>query len=151
MEALAHEVTPLNPSRRAIARVRNPIPVPVVCSNCGSAVKLVNNKEIYGKEYGDWPWAYRCVDVECDSHVGLHPYTGIPLGTLANAATRAARSQAKRVFNPLWQEGSMTRTQAYTWLAGKLGFRVEDTHIGFFDEYTCAKVIRICLNKEARK
>lgn len=142
-------ISPSNPSRRATARVTNPLPAPTCCPNCGDRVGLVSNKVIYGREYGEWPWAYRCCNAECDSYVGLHPFTAIPLGTLANAATRAARKKAKAIFNPLWDGGGMTRTEAYTWLAGKLGIEtVDECHIGWFDVATCERAVDICTKME---
>ncbi|NML34543.1 hypothetical protein HHL14_27390 [Paraburkholderia sp. G-4-1-8] len=137
--------TPWNPSRRATARVTNPLPQPTICPHCGSAVELVSNSHIYGREYGEWPWAFRCTDNECDSYVGLHPFTGIPLGTLANAATRAARKRAKNAFNPLWQDGGQfKRGEAYAWLAGQLGITdVSTCHIGWFDVAMCNRVVQV--------
>ncbi len=41
----------------------------------------------------DWPWVYICEG--CGSYVGMHPFTDIPLGTLADAATREARKECK--------------------------------------------------------
>jgi hypothetical protein len=142
-------VTPQSPSRSATARVKNPLPAPTICPHCSGAVELVNNSEIYGgRSYGEWPWAYKCAGDGCDSYVGLHPFTGIPLGTLADAATRAARKAAKDAFNPLWQRWgarSMTRTEAYAWLAGKLGIAdVNTCHVGWFDVETCARVVAVC-------
>jgi hypothetical protein len=132
--------TPWNPSRKAIARVTNPLPVPTVCPHCGSDCGIVNNAEIYGREYGDWPWAVLCSG--CKAYVGLHPFTGIPLGTLATAPIRKARSAAKDEFNKLWQRGAMTRSAAYAWLAGALGIaNVNECHIGWFDVAQCEAVI----------
>jgi len=133
-------VTPWAPSRRAVARVRNPLPIPERCPNCGAPVFIDKNSCIYGREYGDWPWALMCTG--CDSYVGLHPFTGIPLGTLATPEMRRARSEAKDAFNPLWQGGSMTRSEAYAWLASALGIAdVEQCHIGWFDVAQCAAVV----------
>jgi zinc-finger-containing domain len=138
-------VSPSNPSRRAIARVTNPLPVPTCCPNCGDRVGLVSNKVIYGREYGEWPWAYRCNNSKCDSYVGLHPFTNIPLGKLANPATREARKQAKAAFNPLWERGTMDRTVAYKWLAYQLGIEnFEECHIGWFGVAMCERVIDVC-------
>ena len=78
----------------------------------------------------------------CDSYVGLHPFTGIPLGTLATRPMRDARKQAKAAFNPLWQDGAMTRSDAYAWLAAELSItNVEECHIGWFDVAQCAAVV----------
>lgn len=74
--------------------------------------------------------------------MGLHPFTGIPLGTLATPEIRRARSAAKDAFNPLWQRGGMSRTEAYAWLAQALGIaNVEECHIGWFGVQQCAAVI----------
>jgi len=144
-------IPPLNPSRRATARVTNPLPVPTICPYCNGPVQLVSNRVIYGREYGEWPWAYRCCDTDCDSYVGLHPFTAIPLGTLANAATRNARKRAKAVFNPMWQNGTMTRNDAYAWLAAQLGIANKDEcHIGWFDVDRCMTVVEVCNNLQTR-
>lgn len=141
-------VSPQNPSRSATARVKNPLPAPTECPYCAGAVELVSNSEIYGRTFGEWPWAYKCADDDCDSYVGLHPFTSIPLGTLADAATRQARKEAKAAFNPLWQKwgtNGMTRTEAYAWLAGRLEIEdVNSCHIGWFDVKTCARVVAVC-------
>ena len=134
-------VTPWNPSRRAIKRVTNPLPSPTECQYCGGKVEVVKNSEIYGREYGEWPWAYLCRG--CKAYVGMHPFTGIPLGTLADALTREARKQAKDAFNPLWQSGGMTRSEAYAWLAAQLGITAGACHVGWFDIATCERVVEI--------
>lgn len=140
--------TPWNPSRKAISRVRNPLPAPTVCPHCGSQVKIVGNEQIYGKPYGDWPWVYMCDGNFCDAYVGLHPFTNIPLGTLATHAMRDARKRAKAAFKPMYESKRMTRTQAYAWLAEKLGIvKVEECHIGWFDVETCNRVIEVCQSR----
>lgn len=111
------EATPWNPSPVAVARVKNPLPAPTVCEHCGAPVEIVRNGALYGRDYGDWPWSYACTK-RC-SYVGMHPQTGIPLGTLATKEIREARKAAKAAFNPLWQadehgqRGPLTRSQAY--------------------------------------
>jgi hypothetical protein len=145
----AEKQMPWNPSRRATARVKNPLPLPPCCPHCSGAVEIVNNREIYGREYGEWPWALLCRG--CHAYVGLHPFTGIPLGTLADCPMRAARRRAKDAFNPLWQNGQMTRGDAYVWLANRLGIpRVEECHIGWFDIATCERVVDVCLRDRGR-
>lgn len=145
-------VTPWDPSRRATAKVKNPLPAPTRCRHCGAEVKLVSNAEIYGREYGEWPWAFLCQDQTCRAYVGLHPFTGIPLGTLATASIRNARKAAKALFNPLWQSGEMTRDEAYVWLAGQLGIaNVEDCHIGWLDVPECKLVVAAVQARKATR
>lgn len=140
--------TPWNPSRKATARVRDPLPAPTVCPHCTADVELVGNERIYGRPYGDWPWAFLCTG--CRAYVGLHPFTGIPLGTLADGPTREARKRAKAAFNPKWRSGQMSRSAAYAWLAEALGIeRVGECHIGWFDVAMCDRVVTVCSGEEA--
>lgn len=128
-----------------IKKVRAKLPVPTICPNCGSAVELVNNSIVYGKEQGRWPFVYRCVALACNSHVGLHPFTDIPLGTLADHQTRVARTEAKAVFKPMWEQYGMDRNAAYRWLGDKMGIaEVRHVHIGWFSLEQCQRVIEIC-------
>lgn len=136
---------------KSVAKVLDKLPVPTICLHCGGPVSLVKNDVLYGKLYGTWPYAYACNDVYgCNSYVGLHPGTDIPLGTLADNATRAARMRAKEAFNPLWEpiEGFRSdagkRTAAYAWLATQLGIPAGACHIGWFDKQTCDRVVAIC-------
>ena len=130
--------TPWNPSKRAIKRVKNPLPKPRQCNCCSSeAVVIKNNAQIYGRTYGEWPWVYVCED--CCSYVGMHPFTDIPLGTLADAPTREARKVCKAPFEALYKTGKMTRNDAYQKLAEKLGIEKEQCHFGWFDVVMCKK------------
>jgi len=133
--------TPWNPSRMAIARVKNALPAPTICPHCAGKVEIAKNSEIYGREYGEWPWAYLCRG--CCAYVGMHPFTAIPLGTLADEPTRDARKRAKAAFNPLWESRRMTRSEAYSWLASQLDIAVGACHVGWFDVATCERVIKI--------
>lgn len=132
--------TPWNPSRVAIARVPHPTPIPTTCRHCGGHVAPVHNSEIYGTAFGDWPWSYLCRG--CGAYVGMHPYTNIPLGTLANKQQRDKRSAVKRMFNELWVSAPNrreARTKAYAWLASKMGLTEAECHFGLFDEDLCDK------------
>lgn len=136
-------------SAAQVKKVKNVLPVPTICPNCGSAVERVNNSAIYRKEYGPWPFAYRCTSVPCDSYVGLHPKTDIPLGTLANKALRAARKQAKAMLMPMWDVDGMDKGAVYTWLAGQMGIAdVNHCHVGWFSIKQCEQVVQICLHNK---
>lgn len=123
-------------SRRALKRVKDRLDPPTKCDCCGGKVELVNNSEIYnGRSYGDWPYAYRCAD--CGAYVGLHPQTDLPLGTLADYATRAARKQ-KKLFIPLIQSRfGGDREAAYQWLADGMGIEKRLCHWGIFTVEQC--------------
>lgn len=136
-------ITPLNPSKRAAARVTNPLPVPTACPHCAGKVQIVTNDRIYGRMFGHWPWA--CLCSGCGAYVGFHPLTGIPLGTLATQPMREARKRAKNAFNTLWQGteeiASMTRSEAYAWLAATLKIEPGACHVGWFDVAQCEATV----------
>lgn len=139
----SNEKTPWNPSRRATERVKNPLPAPAVCPHCGDKVEIVGNETIYGKPQGEWPWAYRCGS--CGAYVGMHPYTNIPLGTLATENLRKARVRAKQPFETWRLSRKLDRSTAYTTLADKLGIPVEECHFGWFDLQRCAQAESIAV------
>lgn len=130
-------LTPANPSRTATARVTTPLPAPTECPHCAGPVVLTTEQAIYGTTYSEWPWLYACTC--CDARVGLHPFTAIPLGTLADKATRDARMAAKRGFECIWKHKHMSRTQAYEWLAYGMGLAVAECHFGMFNVAQCER------------
>lgn len=132
-------------SRKALKRVKNPLPAPTNCRYCGGHVELINNSRIYGREYGEWPFAYRCED--CNAYVGLHPSTDIPLGTLATAQLRKDRNTSKDLFHKVKEARGFSRSLAYEWLAGKMGIPVAQCHFGWFDQDECAKAVGICADE----
>lgn len=127
--------------RHAIARVRDKLPAPALCRYCLGAVKIVSyapGAEVYGgPRYWEWPWVYACTG--CDAYIGMHPFTDIPLGTLADAPTRQARHRCKAVFDRLHAEGNIHRRKAYRLLAEQLGISVRECHFGWFDPGMCER------------
>lgn len=110
------------------------------CPYCGSKAKLVDSKVIYGRSYGK---AFICSNYPCcDSYVGCHKGTDIPLGTLANSELRKKRNQCHVLFDQTWKSNNMTRIGAYARLAKLLNIRVNDCHFGMFDLNTCNKAMK---------
>lgn len=134
------EITPWNPDLKAVERVKNPLPAPQFCPICEDHVDVRHHQEIYGAEFGDWPWMYACDS--CDARVGMHPGTNIPLGTLADEETREARKRCKEPFESLYKTGKMSRSQAYQALADKLGIPKEECHFGWFDVAMCERAAK---------
>ncbi|HBO1621254.1 TPA: hypothetical protein L4F53_000880 [Pseudomonas aeruginosa] len=128
----------------ALKRIKHPQPIPIGCPHCGGLVRLVSNRVIYGREYGDWPYAYACTGTGCGAYVGLHPDTDVPLGTLADKPLRDARNRCKRPFERIWRDKLMTRSQAYAWLAAELQIMPPECHFGLFDVDRCERAKRIC-------
>jgi hypothetical protein len=124
----------------------------IACPYCGKSAELTT---------GDWVYPHRkdlsglkfWVCWPCDAFVGCHqkgaPVGGkasdgtLPLGRLANAELRRAKSAAHAAFDPLWKSGRMSRREAYGWLASKLGIHADQCHIGMFDVHHCKAVIDV--------
>lgn len=128
-------------SRKALKRVKHAVAPITTCNACAGPVEIVNNSEIYGKEYGAWPYAYICNT--CDAYVGIHPDTDIPLGTLANEQLRGARKAAKGHFFRVLKAKRWERNDAYAKLARLMGIPPEECHFGMFDLHRCTQVITI--------
>lgn len=115
----------------------------VICDYCGQLAVLTTGRELYPHrpELSERRF-YACAP--CGATVGCHPGTEQPLGRLANADLRRARSAAHAAFDPLWKDGGISRTRAYRWLAAQLDVKSEACHIGLFDVPTCRRVVEVC-------
>ena len=137
--------TPWNPSKKATARVKDALPAPCECRFCQGEVTIEKNSKIYsGREYGEWPWIYFCNS--CGASVGLHPFTNIPLGTLADKPTKNARKNVKNKFYTFMDEASVSRNEAYSLLADMMDIPKSECHFGWFDVSDCDKA-NIALDK----
>lgn len=114
-----------------------------VCPYCGQPSRLTTGQEIYPKRRDLHAKSFY-ICAPCDAYVGCHPNTIHPLGRLADSELRAAKSAAHRAFDPKWQFGRMSRTQAYKWLAAQLNLTGAQCHIGMFDIETCQRVVALC-------
>jgi hypothetical protein len=117
--------------------------IPPPCPVCGSK-PVLNSREAVG--YGgqgsgkvwtcsNWP--------DCDTYVGCHRKTTIPLGTLADGELRSLRKRAHNAFDWSWKKGGMTRDGAYGLLMEELGLEENEAHIGMMDQEQCRQTIRI--------
>jgi hypothetical protein len=128
--------TPWNPSKSATARVKHPIKAPKTCPCCTTGyVTIEPNETIYGWPYGDWPWVFVCSN--CQAYVGLHPFTDIPLGTLADKPTREARKSSKASFIAWFHEAGISRGHAYRTLADSMKLAPELCHFAMFTVEQC--------------
>lgn len=51
---------------------------------------------------------------------------------------------AHRAFDPIWQTGRMTRSEAYAWLSRRMGMGMEQCHIARMDDDQLRRVIELC-------
>ncbi len=110
----------------------------VVCPNCNKPAPWVENKEIYGRNYGKSYMCYYCKD--CDFSVGCHNNTRQPLGTMIGAEHRRLRRAVHAKIDPLWQSGKIKRGHLYARLTRALGFQY---HTGSADIETCKKILAL--------
>ena len=113
----------------------------LICPYCAHPAQWVQNKEVYGQNYGKSYMIWLCKD--CDAYVGCHMNTKQPLGTMANRELRDWRKKAHAAFDPIWlYTGKKERYQAYQWLTKQLGL-TQQVHIGEADIETCQRIIRV--------
>lgn len=96
------------------------------CQHCGQEAEWVENKEVYGRNYGSSYMIWLCRP--CDAFVGCHQNTKQPKGRfLAKADLREARKKAHAVIDPLWQSGKYKRRTVYIRLKEAFG---KEIHVG---------------------
>lgn len=130
-------------------------PAPI-CGGCGKPAKLVDARAVGTRRVAANRRAiWRCDD--CSAHVGCHPGTTRPLGSLAPASLRRARQGLHDLIDPLWQGAPayyppcdkagtseirrMARERVYSFLGDALGLSRDRCHVGEFDLATCRRAM----------
>lgn len=115
----------------------------VTCDYCNQSAELVSGAVIYPHRSDLKSLRfYRCAP--CGAWVGCHPGTIRPLGRLADAALRAAKSRVHAAFDPYWKgTKNHTRGKCYARLAQDLGISQEQCHIGMFDVDLCERALAV--------
>jgi hypothetical protein len=112
------------------------------CQYCQKEAEWVENKEIYGKNYGKSYMMWLCKD--CNAYVGCHNNTKKPLGTLANEELRTLRKQAKDLFIQKKLDGDWSnrelKSKAYQFLKDVFG---KEFHFGESTEQECKEIINL--------
>lgn len=118
------------------------------CPYCGAEAVLRSGDYVYHHPKYKNHKVWVCSNFpKCDSYVGCHKGTDKPLGRMADHDLRVMKMMAHKAFDVLWRKKSMTRRDAYAWLAGELGLPIEKCHIGMFDISMCRRVIEVCKRK----
>ena len=123
----------------------------VKCPYCGLKARRITGAELYPHRKKLAKKKFLRCD-QCDAHVGCHEFPKHkwrPLGVMANKKLRQKRMLAHSLFDPIWQSGELTRTEAYSWLAERMGISTKETHIGMFNEDQCDLVVELCRTREA--
>lgn len=118
------------------------------CPYCDREATLVNGAAIYPHRPDLTHKSFwQCV--ACDEWVGCHPGTTKPLGRLANAELRREKQRAHAAFDPLWRSKTMSRKEAYRWLAQAIGVSEANCHIGMMDVLACKAVVAAVETRKA--
>ncbi|MGI0119653.1 zinc-finger-containing protein [Zooshikella sp. RANM57] len=112
------------------------------CPYCKGRAELVTGHKVYPHNRKlHHKFFYLCEP--CKAYVGCHGTTRKPLGRLANKELRRAKQEAHKYFDRIWKELPFKRSDAYQWLARRMGLGFDECHIGMFDVAQCQQVVRI--------
>lgn len=111
----------------------------MICPYCHKEAEWVENKEVYGRNYGHSFMCWLCR--ACNAYVGCHQNSRRPLGTMANKETREWRMKAHLVFDPFWKEKGYTRKSIYGKISEAMGTEI---HIAESNIEQCKKIIEWC-------
>jgi DNA-directed RNA polymerase subunit RPC12/RpoP len=113
----------------------------LVCPYCGSKARLVSSSSLKPERTG---LTYLCGRFpDCDARVNCHPGSIKPMGSLADPQLRRWREKAHKKFDQLWKNRSMSRSQAYCWLAQAMNLPESKTHFAEFDEQQCKRAVEL--------
>lgn len=117
----------------------------VRCPYCRAKATLHPASYVFGDAAKPRSLLYVCDRYpSCDSYVGAHRKTKLPMGSLADGDLRHKRIEAHKAFDWMWKSGLMTKAQAYKWMQAKLGISSSQAHIAKFSYYMCDQLISIC-------
>lgn len=118
---------------------------PIRCPYCGAQAALRPSSAVYGRKATPGEYLYVCSRYPaCDSYVGVHKKSMLPMGTLANGDLRNTRIRAHQSFDRIWKYKIMEKWQAYQWLQDKFALNSEQAHIAKFSEYMCCQLMSAC-------
>jgi hypothetical protein len=110
----------------------------IFCTGCGHDVqaRLTDGRERYPHrpDLYDLPF-WKCDT--CGAYVGCHHKTKNrtkPLGVLPTPAILTARKKIHGLLDPLWQNGHITRGQAYAYVTRRLGYEYHNGEIRSLEE-----------------
>jgi len=116
------------------------------CPMCGTKMKVITNVAHYGPYAAGVKPGYRWVcpsPGDCDTNIGCHGKTYVPLGMPADYDLRKLRQECHKMFDILWKTAGFHRPSAYKWLAKRLRIPVSECHIALFCGDMCREAIGI--------
>lgn len=143
-----------------------------ICNYCGKSAQLVTGQALYphrddlaGLSFwkcdpcGAWVGCHKAGSRVHLGHASVTSDGTLPLGRLANAELRAAKTRAHAAFDPCWRTYTVWRQHpAYTpdakypaarrrllygWLAKQMKLPPHECHIGMFTIAQCDQVVSV--------
>lgn len=113
----------------------------VICPYCGDQARYTSSTEVYnGKDFG---MLYLCVNYpKCDSFVGVHGDSRVPLGRMADRKLRMWKKAAHSLIDPYWKSKRMRRGHVYGAIARIMDIPISEAHIGMFSVEQCQELIK---------
>jgi hypothetical protein len=111
-----------------------------ICQYCKKPTQLIDSDEIYGKgkNFGKIK-----ICKPCDAYVKVND-DNEGKGRVANKELRTLRKDFHTVFEPLYDDGLMSKKEAYKLLLDKMGIRNTFTNVTLFTNDECLKAIEVC-------
>lgn len=106
------------------------------CNYCGRDAEWVENKEIYGRNYGNSYMTWLCR--HCDAYVGCHHNTKKPLGRMSNKEERELKKEVKGMYLARFEKYG--KQWYYKHLAEMLEITQQEAHFGMFDKERLLKL-----------
>jgi len=123
-----------------------------ICTYCKCKTKIVLGEIIYPHKIHEIPRPkyldkcfYQCIH-NIDHYVGTYADNKTSLGRLADAELRKWKNKGHNIFDPLWKEKIVFKSQseAYAWLSQKMSVTLKHTHFGMFTIEQCQQAIYFC-------
>lgn len=123
----------------------------LICHYCNQPCEWVENKEIYGRNYGNSYMIWLCKP--CGAYVGCHNNSKKSLGRVANKELRDLRKRSKELFISRylrkWTCANHIKETMYKRLAEEIKIPVSQCHFGMFNESQCMSVINLLSKQPA--
>lgn len=113
------------------------------CNYCSEDAEWVENKEVYGKNYGKSYMIFLCR--KCDAYVGCHQNTKNPLGRMSNKEERELKKEVKGLYLDMFEKYG--KRWYYKHLAEILDIPMKEAHFGMFDKNRLLKLRDLLINK----
>ena len=114
----------------------------MICPNCKKEALWCENKEIYGRNYGNSYMMWLCKP--CDMYVGCHQNTKRSLGIMADKETRELKKEVKRMYLSKYEKYG--KKWMYRKLSEDLNITAQEAHFGMFDKERLLKLKGILIN-----